>query len=348
MDQKCLSCTKRTDLPEASLPLGGQVAASLLACRGVLHVSQATAATRRHSVGTYAPYRAPAPTQYLRKLRLCWNLICKGGRCCTSPSCPGLAGAFQVHAEGRRACWGSYCWGPTLAGGPRVACPRTESRSLLFLKGALPLPHRLVPEPDQVAFCSACSPGLDESHNEGASRRWTQASGGLAGDPRALQSGSHQHTHHPPPSPAQRAAPAPRPLGRSRQCRCSTPELAGEGRGAGPGRRPRGAPAPGALRPPPTPAAVHPSLSEAAARTTHWGPRVQRRGVAAPARVLGAGKDGVRSSGGPSEGWSPRDPSHHADGWRPTTRVPCSWYPILVCPFLAGLTFCVTGRKATL
>lgn len=46
----------------------------------------------------------------------------------------------------------------------------------------------------------------------------------------------------------------------------------------GAGRRPRGA-----LRPPPTPAPAHP----------------------APARALGAGKDGVRSSGGPSEGQPP-------------------------------------------
>lgn len=119
---------------------------------------------------------APAPAQHLRKLRLCWNSPAGG---CTSPSRPGLAGSFQVQAGGRRACWGSDCWGPTLAGGPRVACPRTESRFLLlFLKGALPLPHRLVPESDQVAFCRACSPGPDESHNEAASRRWTQASGG--------------------------------------------------------------------------------------------------------------------------------------------------------------------------
>lgn len=228
------------------------------------------------AVGTCAPYRAPAPAQHLRKLRLCWNSPAGG---CTSPSRPGLAGSFQVQAGGRRACWGSDCWGPTLAGGPRVACPRTESRFLLlFLKGALPLPHRLVPESDQVAFCRACSPGPDESHNEAASRRWTQASGGgwlgVHGRcrPEAISTPTTRH-HRLPGAQPQRLGHRVGPAS------ADVPPGSWPARGeVGAGRRPRGA-----LRPPPTPAPAHP----------------------APARALGAGKDGVRSSGGPSEGQPP-------------------------------------------
>lgn len=62
-------------------------------------------------------------------------------------------------------------------------------------------------------------------------------------------------------------------------------------------------------------------------------------------RQLGPWERGRMGSARPE---APPRVSHHADGWHPTNGVPCSSYPILVCPFLARLTFCVTGRKATL
>lgn len=82
MDQKCLSCTKGTDLPEASLPLGGGWQPgrrpSLLACRGVLHVSQATAAARRLSRGHLRPLPGTCASPAPQKAEALLEFACRG------------------------------------------------------------------------------------------------------------------------------------------------------------------------------------------------------------------------------------------------------------------------------